>query len=151
MWVMRHWPDSEQWETARMTGRWAAVQRFPVCWPPPFAFSWCFLPLNPSFEGQKKENWWIFNRSVQYSNLLANFEHHGRDSRLLHEVQNVRAHQERWKNCHGQRTHADGRILFPTWMHGKDFQDHRVMNITAAYRIHLIEMSGGLTYLGLVV
>ena len=37
------------------------------------------------------------------------------------------------------------------WVHGEDFQDHCVMNITAAYRIHLIEMSGGLTYLGLVV
>ena len=50
---------------------------------------------------------------------------------------------------------ANGRTRWPDFVPKEGargrFQDHRVMNITAAYRIHLIEMSGGLTYLGLVV
>ena len=66
------------------------------------------------------------NRSVQYPDQVPEHEQHVGYPRLLHEVQNVRADHQREENRDGQRANANGRIMFSTWMHRKNFEDHRV-------------------------
>ena len=66
------------------------------------------------------------NRSVQYPDQFPQHEQHVGDPRLLHEVQNVRADHQREENRDGQRANANGRIMFSTWMHRENFEDHCV-------------------------